>query len=282
MNTGPFRNLLKPALALVVALVLPGCASMVSDADLNAQGSATFERMRAEVPLVQDRATIDFVSCVADAIVTQLEGEAAGYDWELAIFDQQPVNAFVLPGGKISVYKGLLAITKNDAQLAAVMGHEVAHVTERHPAERMARTKATQVGVGVLSGIVGGTPIAAQSASTALQIGAQLGLLLPFNRGQENEADEVGLLYMARAGFDPRESVKLWQNMQDSKDNEPPEFMSTHPSSDTRIDRLVSLLPAALLEYNKAREAGRIPKCPRPAYLDPPPEKAAEKQGGQR
>lgn len=281
MNTGPFRSILKPVLAAGIAAVLSGCASMVSDSDLNAEGRAIFEKMRAEVPLVQDRATIEFVSCVADAVVLQLEGEARDYEWELAIFDQEPVNAFVLPGGKIAVYKGLLAITKNDAQLAAVMGHEVAHVTERHPAERMARTKATQVGVGVLSGIVGGTPIAAQSASTALQIGAQLGLLLPFNRGQENEADEVGLMFMARAGFDPRESVKLWQNMQSSKDNEPPEFMSTHPSSDTRIDRLVSLLPAALLEYNKALQEGRNPRCARPAYLDPP-EKPEQKQGAKR
>ena len=278
MNTRVIHRL--RAVTVVAAATLgAGCASMVSDADLNAQGKATFEKMRAEVPLVQDGPTIDFVACVADAIVTQLDGEAAEYDWELAIFDQQPVNAFVLPGGKISVYKGLLAITKNDAQLAAVMGHEVAHVTQRHPAERMARTKATQVGVGVLSGIVGGTPIAARSASTALQIGAQLGLLLPFNRGQENEADEVGLMFMARAGFDPRESVKLWQNMQASKDNEPPEFMSTHPSSDTRIDRLVGLLPAALLEYNKARQAGRSPSCSRPAYLEPPQKPASEKTG---
>ena len=277
MNTGPFRNFLKPALAVALAAVLPGCASMVSDDDLNAQGRAMFEKMRAEVPLVQDRPTIDFVSCVADAIVLQLDSPAADYEWELAIFDQEQVNAFVLPGGKISVYKGLLAVTKNDAQLAAVMGHEVAHVTQRHPAERMARTKATQIGVGVLSGIVGGTPIAAQSASTALQIGAQLGLLLPFNRGQENEADEVGLMFMARAGFDPRESVKLWQNMQASKDNEPPEFMSTHPSSDTRIDRLVSLLPAALLEFNKAREAGLNPRCARPPYLEPPEQPEARK-----
>ncbi|MEO1594656.1 MAG: M48 family metallopeptidase [Pseudomonadota bacterium] len=276
MNTSAFRRTTSTALAVAALATFSGCASMVSDADLNAQGRATFEKMRAEVPLVRDRPTIDFVSCVADAIVTQLDGEAATYEWELAIFDQQPVNAFVLPGGKISVYKGLLAITKNDAQLAAVMGHEVAHVTERHPAERMARTKATQVGVGVLSGIVGGTPIAAQSASTALQIGAQLGLLLPFNRGQENEADSVGLLYMARAGFDPRESIKLWQNMQNSKDNEPPEFMSTHPSSDTRIDRLVDMLPAALLEYNKARSNGLRPNCPRPSYLDPPKKPAGK------
>lgn len=262
------------------AMLAAGCASMVSDADLEAQGRASFEQMRSEIPLVTDTQTIEFVSCVADAVVSQLEGEPAELEWELAIFDQQPINAFVLPGGKMGVFKGILAVTKNDDQLAAVMGHEVAHVTERHSAERVARTRATQVGVGVLSGIVGGTPIAAQSASTALQIGAQLGLLLPFNRGQETEADEVGLIYMARAGFDPRESVKLWQNMQNaSGDDGPPEMMSTHPSSDTRIERLVSMLPAALLEYNKAKAAGRNPNCFRPAYLDPP-EKPQNASGG--
>ncbi len=269
LSCGAIRSI---AAALVMTMA-SGCASMVSESDMNAQGNATFERMRAEVPLVQDRATIDFVSCVADAIVGQLEGEPADYDWELAIFDQDQVNAFVLPGGKISVYKGLLRVTKNDAQLAAVMGHEVAHVTQRHPAERIARTKATEVGVGVLSNIVGGTAIAAQSASTAMQIGAQLGLLLPFNRGQENEADEVGMMFMARAGFDPRESVKLWQNMQDSKDNEPPEFLSTHPSSDTRIDRLVSKLPQALVLYNQALAEGHRPRCTRPNIPELPKNK---------
>ncbi|MEL6200704.1 MAG: M48 family metallopeptidase, partial [Pseudomonadota bacterium] len=211
MFLSAIRKTLMPTVAAGGLAMLSGCASMVSDADLEAQGRAAFEQMRAEVPLVRDRATIEFVSCVADAVVSPLEGEAADFEWELAIFDQPLVNAFVLPGGKIAVYTGLLAVTKNDAQLATVIGHEVAHVTEDHPAQRMARNKATEVGVGVLSGIVGGTPIAARSASTALQIGAQLGLLLPFSRSQENEADKVGLMFTAQAGFDPRETIKLWQ-----------------------------------------------------------------------
>ncbi|MEL7296813.1 MAG: M48 family metallopeptidase [Pseudomonadota bacterium] len=266
------QRLQRPTAAVLLsltALLFGGCASMVSDDTLNAQGQAAYDQMRAEIPLVKDADTVRFVECVANAIVNQLEGPYANLEWELAVFDQNQVNAFVLPGGKMGVYQGLLAVTKNDDQLAAVMGHEVAHVTERHPAERIARTTATQVGVSVLSGIVGGTPIAAQSASTAMQIGAQLGLLLPFNRGQETEADTVGLTYMARAGFDPRESVKLWQNMQDSKENAPPEFMSTHPSSETRIDKLVSQLPRALLLYNEAKAAGKTPYCARPNIPEP-------------
>lgn len=258
-----------PIVTVAAMTLLGGCASMISDDTLNAEGDAAYDQMRAQIPLVKDQGMIDFVSCVADAIVDQLEDESAQLEWELAIFDSEEVNAFVLPGGKMGVYKGILAVTKNDDQLAAVMGHEVAHVTERHAAERIARTNATQVGVGVLSGIVGGTPIAAQSASTALQIGAQLGLLLPFNRGQESEADSTGLVYMARAGFDPRESVKLWQNMQASKENAPPEFMSTHPSSETRIDKLVSQLPQALAVYNEAKAAGKAPYCARPDIPEP-------------
>ena len=264
------RKRLNIPAAIVLITALSGCASMVSDDALEAEGRAAYAKMRSEVPLVTDPATIDFVTCVAEAVVGALEGPPADFEWELAIFAQEQVNAFVLPGGKISVYQGLLRVTKNDAQLAAVMGHEVAHVTERHPAERIARTQATMTGAQVLTGIVGGTPIAAASASTAIQIGAQLGLLLPFTRGQENEADAVGLMFMANAGFDPRESVKLWQNMQNSRDNEPPEFMSTHPSSDTRIDRLIGMMPAALIAYNKAQSAGRNPSCKRPPIADLP------------
>ena len=273
MMRNRLSKLARRSAAAGAALVLAGCASMVSEDSLNAQGAAMFEQLKAEVPLVTDPPTIRFVACIAEAIVGQLEGPEADYDWELAVFDQKDVNAFVLPGGKISVYSGILPVTKTPDQLAAVMGHEVAHVTRKHPQERMARTTATQYGVAVLGGIVGGTPTAARSASTAIQMAAQFGLLLPFNRGQETEADEVGLIYMARAGFDPRESVKLWQNMREQKDGEPPEFMSTHPSSDTRIDQLVKMLPAALVEYNKARSAGRNPQCVRPDIPEPEEEK---------
>ncbi|MFK8052088.1 MAG: M48 family metallopeptidase [Woeseiaceae bacterium] len=274
MNMNLFgKRYLSGALA-VGATFLTGCASMISDDTLNAQGEAAYAQMQAQIPLVKEQPIIDFVECVANAIVDQLDGPQSQVAWELAVFDEDQVNAFALPGGKMGVYKGLLAVTENDDQLAAVMGHEVAHVTERHSAERMARTRGTQIGVQVLSGIVGNGTIAAASASTALQIGAQLGLLLPFNRGQESEADSTGLVYMARAGFDPRESVKLWKNMAASKDGEPPELMSTHPSSDTRIDKLVSQLPRALVLYNQAAAAGKKPYCARPDIPKPKKEQS--------
>lgn len=259
------------AVALLGILVLAaGCATsptgrsqliLKSDEELQSQGEAAFTQLRAEMPLSTDRATIDFVACVANAIVGQLEGEMAELNWELAVVDRPDVNAFVLPGGKITVFTGLLEVTENDDQLAAVMGHEVAHVTARHPNERASRATATGYTVGFLSAIVGGTAMANQSASTAIQMAAQLGVTLPFTRTQEREADIVGIEYMARAGFDPRESVALWKNMREKNKNEPPEFLSTHPSSEDRIDKLVAHYPVALKLYNEARESGKTPDC---------------------
>ncbi|MEL6868188.1 MAG: M48 family metallopeptidase [Pseudomonadota bacterium] len=268
MRTKP-KLLRRAVMGAVLATTLSGCAALVSDSALEADGQATFNKLQSEVPLAQDPATIDFVTCVAEAVVGSLEGDPALFEWELAIFDQPQVNAFVLPGGKISVYTGLLPFTKNDHQLAAVIGHEVAHVTERHPAERIARTRAINAGGQIATGIIGSTPIAAQSASTAIQIGSQLGLLLPFTRGQESEADAVGLLFMANAGFDPRESVKLWQNMQAGNEDGPPEFLSTHPSGETRISELITHMPKALVLYNEAQQAGRRPSCKRPNIREP-------------
>lgn len=258
------------AAAGVIAAMLAACATsptgrsqliLKSEEELAAQGEAAFSQLRAEMPLTTDRATIDFVACVANAIVGQLEGEMAELNWELAVVDRPDVNAFVLPGGKITVFTGLLAVTENDDQLAAVMGHEVAHVTARHPNERASRAVATGYTVGFLGAIVGGTAMANRSASTAIQMAAQLGVTLPFTRLQEREADIVGIEYMARAGFDPRASVALWKNMQKTKDSEPPEFLSTHPSSEDRIDKLVAHYPVALKLYNEARVAGKAPDC---------------------
>ncbi len=264
--------------AALMAVLVVGCATsptgrkqliLQSEDDLQRQGEAAFVALRAEMPLSTDRATIDFVACVANAIVGQLEGEMAALDWELAVVDRPDVNAFVLPGGKITVFTGLLKVTETDDQMAAVLGHEVAHVTARHPNERASRAIATGYTVGFLGAIVGGTAMANRSASTAIQMVAQLGVTLPFTRTQESEADIVGIEYMARAGFDPRASVALWKNMQSEKGNEPPEFMSTHPSSETRINDLVGHYPVALKLYNEAQAAGKNPDCgARPALPD--------------
>lgn len=235
-----------------------------SDAQLAQEGARQFHMIREQAPLVKDRATIDYVACVANAIVGVLDGENAEMYWELAIVDQPTINASVLPGGKIVAYAGILGPAKNQDQLAAVLGHEVAHVTSRHANERMSRAMATDVFVDIGTILAGGGYYnRTQAAGGALSTGATLGIMYPHTRLQESEADIVGLHYMAQAGFDPRESVELWQNMAKENETVIPEYMSTHPSGETRIEQLVQELPTALAMYNKAQAEGKHPDCRR-------------------
>jgi len=253
------------ALAVVLTcLGLASCAATApSDADMAAEASRQFSEMRASIPLETDRETIDYVHCVAVAIVDVLPPEYRNLPWDMAIFDSEAVNAFAMPGGKIGVMTGIMQAADNQDRLAAVIGHEVAHVTENHAAERASRVKPSQLGVQVAAVLLGaGHSGATYTAYEALSAGAAFGIMLPFSRGQESEADIVGLEYMARAGFDPRESVPLWQNMDGlTGGNKPAEFLSTHPSSENRIESLVSQFGTALALYNEAKANGRNPNC---------------------
>ncbi len=238
--------------------------TLKSEAILAQEGAKQMQIIREQAPLVQDRATIDFVACVADAIVGTLEGKDAAMYWELAVVNQPDINAFVMPGGKIVVKAGILSVAENQHQLAAVVGHEVAHVTAHHANERASRGELTNYGVEVLAYILGGGYYnQTQGAYNALSTASTLGLSNPFSRMQESEADIIGLEYMAKAGFDPRESVELWKNMSEKSETKIPEFMSTHPSGDTRIESLIEQYPTALALYNEAKAAGREPTCTR-------------------
>jgi predicted Zn-dependent protease len=168
------------------------------------------------------------------------------WDWQFTLFDNPEPNAFALPGGKVGVYTGLFKVAQNDAQLAAVMGHEVGHAIARHGAERMSHGILAQLG-GVAVGAATGSAAIVDLYSQA----ATLGVILPYSRGQESEADEIGLMLMAEAGYDPREAVKLWQNFATLGGERPPEFLSTHPSEGTRIQRLQELMPKALQIYQQ-------------------------------
>ena len=252
-------------------IVLTSCASsptgrsqmiLKSDAAMEQEGSRQFKRLRETLPLVQNPATIDYVACVTNSIVNAIEGSDADLYWELAVVDQPDVNAYVLPGGKIVVNSGILTMTSNQHQLAAVIGHEVAHVTARHANERASRAAVTDIGVDIAAIILGGGyRNQTQGARNALSTGALLGLLNPFSRLQETEADLVGIRYMAKAGFDPRESVELWKNMNKKNASKIPEYLSTHPSGETRIDDLIAQYPDALSLYNDAQLNGVIPDC---------------------
>jgi predicted Zn-dependent protease len=248
---------------LAAAATLAACAATPSDSDMAAEAARQFAEMRASIPLETDREKIDYIHCVATAIVDVLPPEYRNLPWDMAIFEADAVNAFAMPGGKIGVMTGILKAADNQDRLAAVLGHEVAHVTQNHAAERASRAKPSQLGVQVAAILLGGGHSGATyTAYEALSAGAAFGIMLPFSRGQETEADVVGLEYMARAGFDPRESVALWQNMEKATGgNAPAEFMSTHPASSTRIDNLVSQFGKTLVLYNEAKANGRNPEC---------------------
>ena len=241
---------------VVAAFLLASCASgssQTSRASMEAEAAAAFNKMRASMPLVTDRPTIDVVACVAQAVVEQLEPPYNDIEWELAIFEQEAVNAFAMPGGKIGVFSGILKVTENQHQLATVIGHEIAHVTAGHSNSRAGRDELTRIGINAVAVILGGGYSGATyTAQQALAYGATFGISLPYKRGQESEADVIGLEYMAKAGFDPRESVPLWQRMGQSSEREPAEFMSTHPANETRIENLINEWQTALPLYNQA------------------------------
>jgi predicted Zn-dependent protease len=188
------------------------------------------------------------------------------FQWEVTVIkDDKTANAFALPGGKMAVYTGIFPMAKTEAGLAAVMGHEVVHALARHGAERMSQgqlTNATLQVVGAAAGASGGGGMLGQAAMAALGVGAQVGVLLPFSRKHESEADYVGILLAADAGYDPRESIALWERMgRMSGGGAPSEFMSTHPSHETRITQLKKWMPEAMAIYQT--------KQPVPAALLP-------------
>ncbi len=271
------RSLKILSAALAVVLVITACSTsptgrsqliLRSDEDMATQAAQQFAQMKASTPLMTDRATIDYIACVANAVVNELEPPMSDLDWEMAIFDVNSVNAFAMPGGKIGVFKGILKAAQNQDQLAAVIGHEIAHVTARHSNERASRVPLTGVGVQVAAVLLGGgNQGATYTAYETLKAGEALGLTLPFNRGQESEADVIGLDYMAKAGFDPRQAVPLWQNMAAQSKGAPAEFLSTHPSSERRIDQLVSRFGDTLPLYNDARARGLKPNCQQPLVV---------------
>lgn len=247
--------------SIVVALLglLPGACSLPlgSESEIDAEGDAAFRKMRAEIPASTDARQRGYIICVANAIIRELPAPYSDREWDIEIFDSEDINAFALPGGNIGVYTGMFKVAENQDQMAAVIGHEVAHVTEKHSLERYNREATTQIGV-VGVAVATGT---GQAGADLFGMAAQLGLSLPFSRGEESEADTVGLKFMAAAGFDPRQSVSLWQNMQKKNKLGPPQFLSTHPSAENRIDELVAQFPESLKLYNQAQAAGKKPRC---------------------
>ncbi len=176
-----------------------------------------------------------------------------GYSWEFNLVESDQVNAWCMPGGKVVFYTGILPICKDEAGIATVMGHEIAHAIAEHGGERMSQGLIVQLGgMGLQAALEKEPALTQQLAMTAFGLGAQVGVMLPFSRLHESEADHMGLIFMAMAGYNPNEAVSFWQRMAAQKGGDaPPEFLSTHPSDQTRINDLKKLIPEAMQYYNK-------------------------------
>ncbi len=233
--------------------------SLISDREVTSMGLAAYTDLKRTVPISRDQRKTAYVRCISNAITKHLDDDQ---QWEVTLFDDDQVNAFALPGGKIGVYTGLLKVAETPDQLAAVMGHEVAHVRANHGKARVSASLAGQAGLAIGQVLIGATANSASAQTmAALGLGLQFGVLMPYGRGQESEADVLGLDLLANAGFDPRASTQLWRNMAAASGGSTPELLSTHPAPTTRIRDLEAQMPRALEILRAARAKGRQPNC---------------------
>jgi predicted Zn-dependent protease len=245
--------------AAVLALVANAAYGqfIVTEKEIRRQARVEWLQMKKHLPLEPDARVVRYVQCVADNIIAQLPAEHQAIEWEVVVFDEEQINAFADPNGKIGVFNGILRVADTPDALAAVIGHEVAHATEGHVMQRARKNARQEVWTMLGGAAIGATDIMRESLA--------IGIGLPFAREQETESDLVGLEFMANAGFDPRASVYLWKNMAAAKEADgrerPPEFLSTHPSDSARIDNMIKSLTPALVKFNAAREAGNRPAC---------------------
>ena len=267
------------AFSLIVALgsaVQSGCATnpytdrsqlvLVTASHMNQVGAEQYQQVLSDpkVTISKNPREVEPVKRVAEKIIqaaqrSKYAQSANQFDWEVTVIkDDKVKNAWVLPGGKIAVYTGIFPMAKNESGLAAIMGHEVVHALAQHGAERMSH-QLTSRGVLTIGSIalavlgVGGQMN--QLATQAMGLGAEVGFLLPYSRAHESEADYVGLLLAADAGYDPREAVGIWQRMAQASEGQPMEFLSTHPGHETRISDLQSWMPEAMTIYQNAPKA---------------------------
>lgn len=253
----------------IALLMLCACATVphtgrkqlnfVSDSQLNALGAKAFSEIVAKEPISKNSSVNQTVERVAQRIIKVAnQSDKPGFEWDVRVIDKDVPNAFCLPGGKIVIYKGILPYAKNEAGLAAIIGHEVAHAVARHGGERLSQ-QLTLEGVSAIGSEIFRSSDGKLDAKTraiigALGFGATVGVILPFSRTHEFEADKIGQTYMAKAGYDSQEAVTLWERM--SQINKPPipPWLSTHPADADRIKKLQELTPEAQKRYSEAEE----------------------------
>lgn len=267
-----------PCLALlaVIALQATGCVTnpytkrwqllMIPQSYEANLGAQAYQDVLSDpkVKISQNPAEVAPVERIAARIIEAAKrskyAEAAKeFKWEVSVIkDDGTKNAFALPGGKIAVYTGIFPVADNESGLAAIVGHEVVHALARHGSERMSQGVLAQIGLvgaSIAMQTQGFSPVTSQAAMSALGVGTQVGVLLPFSRAHESEADYIGLLLAADAGYDPHEAVRVWERMQQAGGQQPHEFLSTHPGHETRIKRLTEHMPEAVALYNQANKA---------------------------
>lgn len=222
-----------------------------------AMGADAFSQIREQEEVSTDPEMTEMVQRMGARIAEQAAEDMPEAEWEFVVFEgDDVVNAFALPGGKVGVYTGLIEVAENEDALAVVVGHEIAHVTARHGTERLSHSLALAgVGVGLGVAMQDQDPGLRDAVMIAYGVGATVGVALPYSRLAEREADEIGLYYAARAGYDPREAVPFWQRMSAASEGraKPPGFLSTHPTDEDRIARLRDIMPKAMEDYRAAR-----------------------------
>ena len=213
-----------------------------------ALGIQAYQEILSQSLVIPEGQFVDLTRTIGRRLVQAAADVDPGFEWEFNVIESPQANAFALPGGKTAVYTGLLSVAENHSGLAVVMGHEIAHAIARHGAERMAHQTLVQIGTMAVGAALGDMDYDTQKmVMSALGVGAHYGVLLPFSREHEAEADYMGLLFVARACFDPTEAPRLWERMAEvSQGKQPAEFMSTHPSHETRIKQFQEWMPEAL------------------------------------
>jgi len=254
---------------VVLSTLLAGCATVpmtgrkqltiIPDGEMNAMSFQQYDQVLAESQLSQDAEATAAIKRVGAKIQGAVEqyfeqngwsAHLKGYKWEFNLIESEQINAWCMPGGKVAFYTGILPLCQDDAGIAVVMGHEIAHAIAEHGNERMSHGMLVQMGGMALSEAIESKPEETQALyMTAFAVGAQYGAMLPYSRKHESEADEMGLIFMAMAGYDPRTAPQFWTRMASLGGQKPPEFMSTHPSDETRIRELNEHMAEALTYY---------------------------------
>ena len=241
---------------------------LIPESKLNSKAAQIYEKVKEKEKLSNDTSKLNEIKDIGNRIEysiseyferANIEDPTVGFDWEYILIDNDKVkNAWCMPGGKIAVYTGILEVTKNTNGLAAVMGHEIAHAVAKHSVERASRSVLLQTGTSIIDIATGGKLSKINSSTGMNTVGllSQIGIMNPFNRKQESEADYLGLIFSSLSGYDIREAPKLWERMKKShKGKEPPEFMSTHPSSDNRIKKLNEWMDEVTIKYPPIEQA---------------------------